>query len=480
MMFQVRLRISKILFLSLASAFETDGLYGPDGVPLSRPQWGGQVEQLSEEPPMYILRGFISTRETDSVIADYDVFTPESDRQVNGTLDLTHFHRCSLKFPAKHCASDQASGDKGDFHEDPARFHSATMTVINRRIAAVLGVERDQIEAAWLFHWWQRQTQALHLDNYHHFVYPLRVASVIMRLRDDPVGTAFPLARTRSPHSISDNDRLVSRIANDANKFPFRGSGAGRMYSKGEIYDAFLEVCASSPIKLGQGDALLYYHLDGKGAIDVRALHASCPTSVSPDPKMSLVKFVRATSLAETHGSIRTPPMEQDLFSWINSHGVDGPRASVGVIQQSEHNEELKMIDNSDCRGGASPFWAIRLDVNDVSVMCETPSEDQYAPRESGDRFTVKIAFANTGYDAWPSGIYLAVRGGDPMGMSPAMFPPIEAGEVMSMVLNFHIPEEPGRKLFGVFTLADGDRKPFGPLMWIDAHVQTRKELDLR
>ena len=76
----------------------------------------------------------------------------------------------------------------------------------------------------------------------------------------------------------------------------------------------------------------------------------------------------------------------------------------------------------------------------------------------------------NTGTLPWPPGTVLALRDGDPMeGPAGISLPEAPLGSTVRLVLRLRAPSS-GRA-YGVWSLADADRVPFGVLFWVDAQV---------
>lgn len=478
-----RLRGFRLVLALLAAVTSgTRGLPGEAGATLPPPQWRGGVEVLSEEPPIFVLRGFVTQEEAEQLVVDYDVeHLPEYDVHDNSTSPSA-FARCARLFPEEECALVRP-GKTCEFLEDPGRFHSPTMAELHSRVAGAVGVPEDNVEAAWFFNWWHREGQGLHLDNYHHFIYPRRIATLLTRLRPDPVGIAFPLARLREhPHSLADDEELVRRLQEEANTLPFKGSGFGRHLVDGPVREAYLDLCRDAPIRLDRGDALLYYHLDGRGAVDVRAMHASCPTEGAQEPKLFISKFIRASSMPVAHGSLRTAHVVSDLRAWIAwQRQVRGLDAAVATLrtQPDQKDPVAVALYGAKCSQGSRTVGPGELLIRPNSftaaeVLCEVPvAPAGYTSRAAGERFEVKFILLNNGERPWPEGTTLAVRHGDVMGSHAAgiRFPELPVGAVLQLTLPFTAPASPGSQQDAVWSLADPDHRPFGVLMWVDAVV---------
>ncbi|CAJ1454227.1 unnamed protein product, partial [Effrenium voratum] len=212
-------------------------------------------------------RNFMSSAEAERLMLDYDVeLIPEFVSHANSSGSPVQ-DRCLQRFPASFCSSVPAEGDRCDFQTDARIFASQVMAKVHQRVGSTVGVPEENIEEAWLFNWdKKRRGQDLHLDNYHHFHFPVRIASVLVRLRDDPVGIAFPLANWSRAHALAEDEQLLDKLQQEGNELPWRGNGQGRSFkSLGDLDEAFQQVCSKAPLRLSQGDALLYYHLRPDG-----------------------------------------------------------------------------------------------------------------------------------------------------------------------------------------------------------------------
>eukprot|EP00913_Durusdinium_trenchii_P033671 g31521.t1 len=293
--------------------------------------------------------------------------------------------------------------------------------------------------------------QALHLDNFHHFQFPKRVATVIVRLRDDPVGIGFPLATWPGMHELAQDDELVAKLNEEGNTLPWRGNGQGRSFkSHGYLDEAFQEVCRDAPLKLRQGDGLLYYHLRQNGEVNLRSMHGSCSTEDASEPKIFMAKFVRGGSLMDTRQ---------------RESGLD---AAAIWMSGTEHG----LLEPTGCqkqpRTTLGSPWFVRpeADAKNPTMLCAPPS--QFQRRRAGEVFEIHIMIGNTGAQPWPSNTVLSLRDGDPMGGPAGLrLPEVPVGSTVPLSWQLTAPES--GKVFSVWSLADGDRAPFGPLLWVDA-----------
>ncbi|CAK9077012.1 Protein MEI2-like 4 (OML4) (MEI2-like protein 4), partial [Durusdinium trenchii] len=346
-----------------------------------------------------------------------------------------------------------------------------------RLVPVRLSVTRDHIEEAWLFNWDRtRRGQALHLDNFHHFQFPKRVATVIVRLRDDPVGIGFPLATWPGMHELAQDDELVAKLNEEGNTLPWRGNGQGRSFkSHGYLDEAFQEVCRDAPLKLRQGDGLLYYHLRQNGEVNLRSMHGSCSTEDASEPKIFMAKFVRGGSLLSTFGSLRTPELLAELRAWMDTRQREsGLDAAAIWMSGTEHG----LLEPTGCqkqpRTLGSP-WFVRpeADAKNPTMLCAPPS--QFQRRRAGEVFEIHIMIGNTGAQPWPSNTVLSLRDGDPMGGPAGLrLPEVPVGSTVPLSWQLTAPES--GKVFSVWSLADGDRAPFGPLLWVDAVIEEQEK----
>eukprot|EP00927_Polykrikos_kofoidii_P021083 TRINITY_DN20090_c0_g1_i1.p1 TRINITY_DN20090_c0_g1~~TRINITY_DN20090_c0_g1_i1.p1 ORF type:complete len:533 (-),score=94.24 TRINITY_DN20090_c0_g1_i1:39-1637(-) len=484
-----------------------NGLFGERGEPLRPPPWG---LQLSHEPPIFLLRGLVSPAEAEAIIAEYDVeLLPSFEYHTNESSPWA-FQRCTDKFARERCARRTDQFNHCDFQEAPALFKSSTMSTVDKRIADIVGVPEDHLESAWLFNWAKR-SQGLHLDNYHHYMHPRRIATLLVRLRPDPVGVVFPLARLRDVHStvgdesadvstpsathaVAEDEELVSMLSELARELPFRGSGAGRHVGDGAVKKAFLEICSGGgdglQLRLEQGDALLYYHLNHAGQVDVRAMHASCPIggdaddivpgkAVRPRPqKLFMARFVRGASLLKAHGSRQTPHLLHDLRAWMDEQSQESGFDAGAVLLLP--SGDVEFLGGHTCADDVSAgtnggFWLIRVATanGQSESLCSLPGgregdAEAFTWRQPGERFSVQIAVANVGQRPWPEGVMLTVRDGDSMGGQVLRIPnEVEVGTLFMLSLDLIAPM--AGAAHGVWTLSDLDRRPFGPLFWVDA-----------
>ena len=56
-------------------------------------------------------------------------------------------------------------------------------------------------------------------------------SQVLIRLRDDPVGIAFPLARWPGHHALAEDLELIDSLQREGNSLPWRGNGRGRSFT---------------------------------------------------------------------------------------------------------------------------------------------------------------------------------------------------------------------------------------------------------
>ncbi|CAE7211992.1 ANKRD52 [Symbiodinium sp. CCMP2592] len=463
------------------------------------------------------------------------------------------------RFPASFCESTPAAGDRCDFQSDRRVFASQAMVNVHERIASTVGVREDQVEEAWLFNWDKsRRGQDLHMDTYHHFQFPVRVATVLVRLRDDPVGVAFPLAKWPAAHALAEDETLIEKLSHEGNELPWRGSGTGRNFkSLGFLDEALAEVCRKAPLRLRQktqgaeGDALLYYHLLGDSKVNMRSIHASCTTESADTPKIFMAKFVRGGSLLGPYGSLRTPPVPSEL-RWTGGKSAvvwtqlpcgstgqtmacraPGPSESSGhrqdtttatlckgwipVLAGSVSAEYGRREDRNVCSGSlegtSSPGLFDRPASLAVHQLCPAESQPQreqilrwvfasghvpgsreepaetepnaqqltgahwYVQRRPGEDFEVHVVIANTGSRPWPPGTVLSLRDGHTMGGPAGLrLQEVPVGSTLRIALPLRAPEEPGAKAYSIWSLADGERVPFGALLWIDAAVVGNEE----
>lgn len=453
-------------------------LFGPSGE-LPLPSWP-HAELLSEDPPIFLLRNFLSSFEAERLLRDYDVeLIPEFVRHANASGDPYVMQRCMERFPASFCNSTPEAGDRCDFQCDQRVFASQVMGKVHERISSTVQLPEDHIEEAWLFNWDRtRRGQALHLDNFHHFQFPKRVATVIVRLRDDPVGIGFPLATWPGMHELAQDDELVAKLNEEGNTLPWRGNGQGRSFkSHGYLDEAFQEVCRDAPLKLRQGDGLLYYHLRQNGEVNLRSMHGSCSTEDASEPKIFMAKFVRGGSLLSTFGSLRTPELLAELRAWMDTRQREsGLDAAAIWMSGTEHG----LLEPTGCqkqpRTLGSP-WFVRpeADAKNPTMLCAPPS--QFQRRRAGEVFEIHIMIGNTGAQPWPSNTVLSLRDGDPMGGPAGLrLPEVPVGSTVPLSWQLTAPES--GKVFSVWSLADGDRAPFGPLLWVDAVIEEQDRPD--
>eukprot|EP00439_Symbiodinium_sp_Y106_P066345 s1840_g10.t2 len=459
-------------------------LFGPENASLPFPTWSGGLDLLSTDPPIFLLRGFVSSGEAERLLRDYEVeLIPEFVRHVNDTSSPA-FQRCMRRFPSSFCESTPAAGDHCDFQSDRRVFASQAMVNVHERIASTVGVLEDQVEEAWLFNWdTSRRGQDLHMDTYHHFQFPVRIATVLVRLRDDPVGVAFPLAKWPAAHALAEDETLIKKLSHEGNELPWRGSGTGRNFkSLGFLDEALAEVCRKAPLRLRQktqgagGDALLYYHLLGDSKVNMRSIHASCTTESADSPKIFMAKFVRGGSLLGPYGSLRTPPVPSELRAWMDWRQERSGLDTAAVwIDGTDHG----LLDPSACRQHKKP-WFVRpasIAGGPPVLSCGEPAETEYVKRRPGEAFEVHIVIANTGSRPWPPGTVLSLRDGHTMGGPAGLrLQEVPVGSTVPIALQLRAPEEPGAKAYSIWSLADGERVPFGALLWIDAAVVGNEE----
>ncbi|CAL1140552.1 unnamed protein product [Cladocopium goreaui] len=372
------------------------------------------------------------------------------------------------RFPASFCQSVPEAGDRCDFQSDRRVFASQVMVNVHQRIGSTLGLPEDQIEEAWLFNWDKtRRGQDLHLDNYHHFQFPKRIASVLVRLRDDPVGIAFPMANWSYGHALSQDTELLQRLNLEANSLPWRGNGKGRSFKSLRYLDqAFEEVCQEAPLRLRQGDALLYYHLHEHGQVNLRSMHASCKTETADESKIFMAKFVRGGSLLGTYGSLRTPPLLAELRAWMDQQQLDSG-LNTGALWIS--GEDIGVLDPSRCGESQYPWFVRPAESGSTpELLCGVPPDKEFQKRQPGEVFEIHIVIGNTGSRPWPAQTVLSLRDGDPMaGPAGLRLQEVPPGSTVPLSLQLQAPTS--GKAFSVWSLADENRVPFGALIWVDA-----------
>eukprot|EP00435_Cladocopium_sp_Y103_P045275 s2731_g12.t6 len=323
---------------------------------------------------------------------------------------------------------------------------------------------------------WEVLEQPVHPYRHH----PL-YQQVLVRLRDDPVGIAFPMANWSAGHALS-KDRgnvqvldteLLQRLNLEANELPWRGNGKGRSFkSLSYLDEAFEEVCQKAPLRLRQGDALLYYHLHEHGQVNLRSMHASCTTETSDEAKIFMAKFVRGGSLLGTYGSLRTPPLPAEMRAWMDQQQVDsGLNAAALWIS----GEDIGVLDPSRCGElGMSQYpWFVRPAESGSTpeLLCGVPPDQEFRKRQPGEVFEIHIMIGNTGSRPWPAQTVLSLRDGDPMGGPAGLrLQEVPPGSTVPLSLQLQAPES--GKAFSVWSLADENRVPFGALIWVDADVE--------
>ncbi|CAJ1381480.1 unnamed protein product [Effrenium voratum] len=452
------------------------------------PRWHGGVEVLAQDPPIFLLRNFMSSAEAERLMLDYDVeLIPEFVSHANSSGSPVQ-DRCLQRFPASFCSSVPAEGDRCDFQTDARIFASQVMAKVHQRVGSTVGVPEENIEEAWLFNWdKKRRGQDLHLDNYHHFHFPVRIASVLVRLRDDPVGIAFPLANWSRAHALAEDEQLLDKLQQEGNELPWRGNGQGRSFkSLGDLDEAFQQVCSKAPLRLSQGDALLYYHLRPDGQVNMRSMHASCGTAMADTSKIFMAKFVRAGSLLSAHGSLRTPELLAEMRAWMDERQRSSGLDSAAIwLDGDDHGVQQSCQVRCHCVGpfelwaGAAAVgqrqlspWFVRPSVAlgaAPDLLCQVP--EVFQERKPGEVFEIHILIGNTGERPWPAGTVLSLRDGDPMGGPAGLrLQEVPPGSTVPLALSLQAPLE--GKAYSVWSLADGDRVPFGTLIWVDAAVE--------
>ncbi|CAE7555419.1 ANKRD52 [Symbiodinium natans] len=472
----------KLLRICAASFVGSAGiqpqLFGPENASLPFPAWSGGLDILSADPPIFLLRGFISGGEAERLLRDYELeLIPEFVRSANDT-SAPAFQRCVRRFPASFCESVPAAGDRCDFQTDRRVYASQAMVKVHERVASTVGVAEDHVEEAWLFHWDKnRRGQDLHMDTYHHFQFPPRIATVLVRLRDDPVGVAFPLAKWPAAHALAEDENLVEKLTKEGNELPWRGSGTGRSFkSLGYLDEAFAEVCRKAPLRLRKGDALLYYHLLGDSKVNMRSVHASCATETADAAKIFMAKFVRGGSLLGPYDSLRTPPVPSELRAWMDWRQERSGLDTAAIwIDGADHG----LLDPTFCQQQKKPWFVRPAHVpGGLPVLfCGEPREMEYVRRMPGESFEIHVVIANTGTRPWPPGTVLSLRDGHTMGGPVGLrLQEVPVGSTVPLALQLQAPSEPGTKAYSIWSLADGERVPFGALLWVDAAVAENEE----
>ncbi|CAJ1438196.1 unnamed protein product, partial [Effrenium voratum] len=78
------------------------------------PRWHGGVEVLAQDPPIFLLRNFMSSAEAERLMLDYDVeLIPEFVSHANSSGSPVQ-DRCLQRFPASFCSSVPAEGHVPD------------------------------------------------------------------------------------------------------------------------------------------------------------------------------------------------------------------------------------------------------------------------------------------------------------------------------------------------------------------------------
>eukprot|EP00435_Cladocopium_sp_Y103_P047497 s2212_g14.t1 len=146
------MQVLRLLLLLLGLTAAVPRLFGADGEALPFPSWQ-DAELLAEDPPIFLLRNFLSSFEAERLLRDYDVeLIPDFVRYANDSSSPANA-RCMQRFPASFCQSVPEAGDHCDFQSDRRVFASQVMVNVHQRIGSTLGVPEDQIEEAWLFNW---------------------------------------------------------------------------------------------------------------------------------------------------------------------------------------------------------------------------------------------------------------------------------------------------------------------------------------
>ncbi|CAE8600089.1 unnamed protein product, partial [Polarella glacialis] len=207
---------------------------------------------------------------------------------------------------------------------------------------------------------------------------------------------------------------------------------------------------------------------DGQGQVDIRALHASCPTEVFSEPKMFVAKFVRGGSMLAEHQTLRTAHNLQDLRRWIDARSASGLSADVIL----DDGVEQRLLDPSSCPRASWP-WFVRLGGKgaEPTLACGLVDEAAWSPRLAGQAFEVSFWLANTGSRPWPKGTVLSLRDGESMGFGAAggaFGQEVPVGTIIPLTMQF---VGPASGAYAVWSLADPDRQPFGALLWIDARA---------
>ncbi|CAE8636785.1 unnamed protein product [Polarella glacialis] len=464
----------------LLAAALTSGAASGATLSSGSPIWRGGVELLSEAPPIYLLRGLLSGAEAERLLTDYDVeLLPEFTRSAMNSSSPA-FKRCLQRFPKEACASVSA----GEIQTDPELYNSQVMAEVQHRVAGFAKSPQENVEATWLFNREAaHQGLGLHLDNHHHFMFPRRAATVVVALRQDPIGFAFPLAKLRAgSHPLAEDGEFVSKLQAEARLLPFRGNSARQSLNSGSLQEALRSICRSSkqqqqhhqpsPIRLRQGDALLYYNLDADGEVDIRALHSSC-LAASPDSRQFfMANFVRTSSLLNLHRSVRTPHPIVEMHSWIGARRADNGLDAGAVWVQGE---ELGVLDGVDCppsallsmvRPGSAPG-------EQPALLCRLPQSSEFVVLQPGEAFEVQMHLGNVGRKPWPEGSVLSLRGGQALGAPAGIRVPqqVPVGSTVNLVLDLTAPEQPGTRAHAVWSLADALHVPFGVLLWVDLAV---------
>ncbi|CAJ1454228.1 unnamed protein product [Effrenium voratum] len=199
----------------------------------------------------------------------------------------------------------------------------------------------------------------------------------------------------------------------------------------------------------------------------MRSMHASCGTAMADTSKIFMAKFVRAGSLLSAHGSLRTPELLAEMRAWMDERQRSSGLDSAAIwLDGDDHG----VLDPSSC-GQLSP-WFVRPSVAlgaAPDLLCQVP--EVFQERKPGEVFEIHILIGNTGERPWPAGTVLSLRDGDPMGGPAGLrLQEVPPGSTVPLALSLQAPLE--GKAYSVWSLADGDRVPFGTLIWVDAAVE--------
>jgi len=247
---------------------------------------------LCTQPRVWLQPDFLSADEVEQLLAESAGVGSECWDEVSDTQQTAMLDSC------------------------PRLSGSALMQAIDRRVSAALGVELAHLEHGYLQQYAPNYTaHNLHLDQSELFV-PARVASAIIFLEDQPVGsghTIFPFAAGcrdayEAPH-VAALGRTALREARELRGRRFlealwaewnprlRAGRITRRYFKPRGYGADLFALGQAHCRAGlgvrprRGAAAFFESRGADGLETIAAVHGSCDVAADAPTKRVLAKF---------------------------------------------------------------------------------------------------------------------------------------------------------------------------------------------